>query len=152
MKDVTRKTLEQWLDKQDIRYYICPDCDGIHLSEMEENLGVLESRILLENDLVMITTELAVRPSAVLPLHGSMHLVNFDNPLVKIGLNMNDDDVPRLMVTGTLPAKGLPASYFINYLHQVQQATTLVLDNATQMDVLFLDDMDLDNPEGDALH
>lgn len=152
MKAITREMLEQWLDDLNVRYFICPDCDGIHLTDMEENLGVLESRILVESDLLILTTELAVRPSAVLPLHGSMHLINLDNPLVKVVLHMNDDDVPQLVISAALPSKGLPPVYFGYYLKEIQHATTRVLDNATQMDVLFLDDMDLDTTDGDPLH
>lgn len=152
MKELTRKMLEKWLDDLNVRYFICPDCEGIHLNEMEENLGVLESRILLEGGLLIVTTELAVRPSSVLPLHGSMHLINLDNPLVKMALHMHDEDVPQLIVSAALPSKGLKADYFGHYLVEVLQATTLVLDNATQMDVLYLDDMDIDSSDGDSLH
>lgn len=152
MKSINRDTLEDWLAEHGIRYYLCQDCDGLHLSDTEENLGVLESRLLLESGLVIVSTELSVRPSAVLPLHGSMQLINFDNPLVKVGLSLYDDDVPRLVISGALPTKGLQADYFIHYLEQVLSASQLVLDHATQMDVLLLDDMELDAPDGDALH
>lgn len=152
MKTLTRDTLEDWLADQGIRYYLCQDCDGLHLSDTEENVGVLESRLLLEDDLVIISTELSVRPSAVLPLHGSMQLINFDNPLVKVGLSLYDDDVPRLVISGALPIIGLAPDYFAHYLTQVLSATHLVLEHATQMDVLLLDDLDLDSPDGDSLH
>lgn len=152
MDTLTRDTLEDWLTTKGIRYYLCQDCEGLHLSETEENLGVLESRLLLEDGLVIVSTELSVRPSAVLPLHGSMQLINFDNPLVKVGLSLFDDDVPRLVISGALPTAGLDADYFIHYLEQVLSATRLVLDHATQMDVLLLDDLELDAPDGDPLH
>lgn len=152
MKSINRDTLENWLTEQGIRYYLCQDCDGLHLNETEENLGVLESRLLLESNLVIISTELSVRPSAVLPLHGSMQLINFDNPLVKVGLSLYDDDVPRLVISGALPTSGLEPDYFFQYLEQVLSATRLVLDHATQMDVLLHDELELDTPDGDALH
>lgn len=152
MTTLTRDTLETWLTDQERRYYLCQDCDGLHLSETEENLGVLESRLLLEDGLVIVATELSVRPSAVLPLHGSMQLINFDNPLVKVGLSLYDDDIPRLVISGALPVEGLDPVYFGQYLDRVLQATAVVLEHATQMDVLLLDDLDLDAPDGDALH
>lgn len=152
MNSLTRDTLEDWLADHGIRCYLCQECDGLHLTDTEENLGVLESRLLLEEALVIISTELSVRPSAVLPLHGSMQLINFDNPLVKVGLSLYDDDVPRLVISGALPTAGLQVDYFIHYLEQILSATRLVLEHATQMDVLLLDDLDLDAPDGDALH
>lgn len=152
MKTLNRDTLEDWLADKGIRYYLCDDCDGLHLSDTEENVGVLESRLLLEDGLVIVSTELSVRPSAVLPLHGSMQLINFDNPLVKVGLSLYDDDVPRLVISGALPTMELKPEYFSHYLEQVLTATHLVLDHATQMDVLLLDDLELDSPDGDALH
>ncbi len=152
MKALTRQILEDWLDDMDTRHTLCPDCDGIHLLDYEEKLGVLESRILLEEDLVMVFTELAVRPSAVLPLQGSLHLINFEYPLLKVGMALDDDDVPRLTLSAALPAIGLSHEYFAHWLPQVLAATQLVLDQATQMDVLFLDENAFDNPDGDALH
>ncbi|MDB2448867.1 YbjN domain-containing protein [bacterium] len=152
MSPLNRDTLENWLDDKGIRFYLCQDCDGLHLSDTEEHLGVLESRLLLEDNLLIISTELSVRPSAVLPLHGSMQLINFDNPLVKVGLSLYDDDVPRLVISGALPVVGLEADYFAQYLEQVLTATSIVLDHATQMDVLLLDDLERDAPDGDALH
>ena len=112
MTDFTRDHLEGWLDDLSIRHYLCPNCDGIHLTELEEQEDVLESRILLENGLLIISTELPIRPSAVLPLHGSLNLVNFEHPLVKVTLNLNDDEIPRLVISGTLVTPQLSPVYF----------------------------------------
>lgn len=152
MKALTREVIEDWLDGLDVRHTLCPDCDGIHLMDYEEKLGVLESRILLENDLVLVYTELSIRPSAVLPLQGSMHLINYEHPLLKVGLTLEDDDVPRLSLNAGLPTDGLTGDYFGRWLPQILTATQQVLDQAAQMDVLFLDEGAFENPEGDSLH
>ncbi|GGX64187.1 YbjN domain-containing protein [Saccharospirillum salsuginis] len=152
MKALTRELIEDWLDELEVRHTLCPDCDGIHLMDYEEKLGVLESRVLLEDDLVMVFTELAIRPSAILPLQGSLHLINYDHPLLKVGLSLDDDDVPRLTLIAALPTQGLSGDYFAHWLPPILTATQAVLDQASQMDVLFLDEGAFDNPEGDSLH
>jgi len=153
MSDFTRDHLETWLEDLTVRHYLCPNCEGIHLADLEEEVGVLESRIFLDEGLIIISTELPIRPSSVLPLHGSLNLVNFEHPLVKVTLNLNDDEIPRLVISGTLIADGLSASYFKTYLNAVTAGTLQVLQSACAMDVLFLDEPTSDTDgEGGALH
>lgn len=153
MSDFTRDHLETWLQDLTVRHYLCPNCEGIHLTDLEEQVGVLESRIFLDEGLIIISTELPIRPSAVLPLHGSLNLVNFEHPLVKVTLNLNDDEIPRLVISGTLIANELSPSYFNAYLNAVTAGSLQVLEHATALDVLFLDEPELDlEGSPDALH
>lgn len=153
MSDFTRDHLENWLKDLSVRHYLCPNCDGIHLTDLEEQLGVLESRVFLDDLMIIISTELPIRPSAVLPLHGSLNLVNFEHPLVKVTLNLHDDEIPRLVISGILIATELSPGYFNAFLSAVTESTMNVLEHATALDVLFLDEPELDvDAKGDALH
>jgi hypothetical protein len=153
MSDFTRDHLETWLNDLTVRHYLCPNCEGIHLTDLEEQVGVLESRIFLDEGLIIISTELPIRPSAVLPLHGSLNLVNFEHPLVKVTLNLHDDEIPRLVISGTLISTELSPSYFNAYLSAITAGSLQVLEHATALDVLFLDEPELDmEGNGDSLH
>jgi hypothetical protein len=153
MSDFTRDHLETWLTDLTVRHYLCPNCEGIHLTDLEEQVGVLESRIFLDDGLIIISTELPIRPSAVLPLHGSLNLVNFEHPLVKVTLNLNDDEIPRLVISATLIVNELSPTYFNAYLSAVTAGSLQVLEHATALDVLFLDEPELDlEGSGDSLH
>lgn len=152
MEALTRDTLQAWLDEADINHYLCPDCDGLHLSDTEQRLGVLEARLLLEPDLLSLLTEIAIRPSAVLPIQGSLHLINLDNPMVKCLVNLIDDDIPRLLISACLPPGGLTEPYFLQWFSRVLDETHSIVEHASQMDVLYLEQSEFDGPDSDAIH
>ena len=52
-----------WLEALDVKHFLCDQCDGIHISEVQDQDGVIESRLFLESDRLIYTTELDVRQS-----------------------------------------------------------------------------------------
>ncbi len=92
----------RWLSEGQIPHYLCDQCHGIHIVDVQSLDGVLESRLFVENEGLMFTTELEVRPVGLLPLVADLGRLNMNYPTLKIFVDVVDDNLPRLMVCNTL--------------------------------------------------
>ena len=92
----------RWLTEGQIPHYLCDQCHGIHIVDVQSLDGVLESRLFVENEGLMFTTELEVRPVGLLPLVADLGRLNMSYPTLKIFVDVVDDNLPRLMVYNTL--------------------------------------------------
>ena len=92
----------RWLSEGQIPHYLCDQCHGIHIVDVQSLDGVLESRLFVENEWLMFTTELEVRPVGLLPLVADLGRLNMSYPTLKIFVDVVDDNLPRLMVCNTL--------------------------------------------------
>lgn len=92
----------RWLTEGQIPNYLCDQCHGIHIVDVQSLDGVLESRLFVENEGLMFTTELEVRPVGLLPLVADLGRLNMSYPTLKIFVDVVDDNLPRLMVCNTL--------------------------------------------------
>ena len=92
----------RWLSEGQIPHYLCDQCHGIHIVDVQSLDGVLESRLFVENEGLMFTTELEVRPVGLLPLVADLGRLNMSYPTLKIFVDVVDDNLPRLMVCNTL--------------------------------------------------
>ena len=52
----------RWLTQGQIPHYLCEQCHGIHIVDIQSLEGVLESRLFVESEGLMFTTELEIRP------------------------------------------------------------------------------------------
>lgn len=92
----------RWLSEGQIPHYLCDQCHGIHIVDVQSLDGVLESRLFVENEGLMFTTELEVRPVGLLPLVADLGRLNMSYPTLKIFVDVVDDNLPRLMACNTL--------------------------------------------------
>ena len=92
----------RWLSDGQIPHYLCDQCHGIHIVDVQSLDGVLESRLFVENEGLMFTTELEVRPVGLLPLVADLGRLKMNYPTLKIFVDVVDDNLPRLMVCNTL--------------------------------------------------
>jgi hypothetical protein len=152
MSKLTRDDIQEWLDQMNVDSSICPDCEGIHLPVWEERDGVLEARCFVEKDRVYLMTEIAIRPSAVLPLQGAVHFMNYDYGFLKVMIAMADHDVPRLLLTHAMPSKHLVADQFQQWLKELFKEKEAVFKHLQEMDVILTDDMDMLTDFDDQLH
>lgn len=152
MKKLERDTLQQWLTQAKIECYVCPDCEGLHLTIWEAKEGVLESRLFVDDGRLSMLTEIAIRPSAVLPLQGAVHFMNYDYGFLKVMLAMADNDVPRLLLNHALPNTQLNETQVIDWLTSLQGEMDAVFKHLAEMDVIYTDDADLMTDYDDQLH
>lgn len=88
----------RWLKQAKIGHYMCDQCHGIHIADLQTLEGVLESRLFVdEPEGLMFTTELELRPTGLLPLVADLGRLNMNYPTLKLFVDLVDDNLPRLM-------------------------------------------------------
>jgi len=133
--------VQRWLNEGSTTNYICEHCDGIHLSELQRMDGVLDSRIFVESDHLIITTELELRPTAILPLTVEIGRLNVAFPNCKIFMEITDEALPKLIIMDTLHTRaGVSFSQFRHFLLMMMESTRQLASDCQSMGVLSYPD------------
>lgn len=143
----------RWLRQANIQHYICDQCHGLHISELQGRDGVLDSRLFVEEDGLLMSTELEIRPSALLYLSGELGRLNMLFPALKLFLDVSDENLPRLVACDLLLGRvGVTFEQFLNFIQLMVDVTVQLLDELQQMDALYLGDPTDVPATGGALH
>ncbi len=135
---IATETMQNWLDQVGTEYYLCNQCDGIHLQALQDTAGVIDSRLFLEEFGLLVTTELELRPSAVLAVAADLGRLNMDYPTLKIFLDMVDDAMPQLVVAGNLAiGSHLNRDQFVNFIAMTVEATGHLAEACAQLQYLY---------------
>ena len=138
-----RPLLERWLKESRLEFELCPHCEGLHLTTLRTLEGVIDSRLFVERYGLLLTTELEIRPMAVLPLSADMGRLNMDYPTVKVFMDIADDAVPQLVIAGILPtAAGVTREQVAAFVALTLEETRQLAGDCLQLDYLFAE------PEG----
>lgn len=141
----------RWLSQGQFPHYLCDQCHGIHVVDLQSLEGVLESRLFVENDGIMFTTELEIRPTALLPLVADLGRLNMNYPALKVFVDVVDDNLPRLMICDSLAtAAGLTDEQLHLFMRTTIEATQRLYGECEQMG--FLNPPDEAIPPGSAMH
>lgn len=140
MAKVDRQTVQSWIEADELEVYDCGECTGLHLPIWEAQEGVLECRLFVDDDTCQFVLEIALRPSSVLPLQGAVHFMNMDNVYAKVGLSMNDYDVPRLMISHAIPIKFLSQKAFVVWLHHLLAESDQLYQQLIEMEVVEIEE------------
>ncbi len=133
-----KNLLMEWLDESRLEHHTCNQCEGLHLKVLQEIEGVIDSRLFLESYGLLLTTELEIRPMALLPLAADLGRINMDHPTLKVFLDVVDDATPQLVVAGNLPvAAGLTLEQFALFVGTTVAATRQLAAECLQLDYLF---------------
>jgi hypothetical protein len=138
-----RELLERWLRESRVEFEDCGRCEGLHLPPLRSIEGVIDSRLFLERYGLLLTTELEIRPMAVLPLSADIGRLNMDYPTVKVFLDVADDAIPQLVIAGILPSgAGLTAEQCASFIALTLEETRQLAGDCLQLNYLFAE------PEG----
>ena len=86
--------VKRWLQQANIQHYICEHCHALHLAELQGREGVVDARLFVEDDGILLTSELEVRPAALFAVQAELSRLNMAYPSVKLFLDVNDDSLP----------------------------------------------------------
>ncbi|TGD75142.1 YbjN domain-containing protein [Mangrovimicrobium sediminis] len=137
-KSLTLATLEEWLTRSRVEFHTCDQCAGLHLPALQDIEGVIDSRLFLETWGLLLTTELEIRPMALLPLAADLGRLNMDYPTLKLFQDVVDDATPQLVVAGIqLGGAGLTLEQFAGYVSATVSATRQVAEECLQLNYLF---------------
>ncbi|GAA5134353.1 YbjN domain-containing protein [Alloalcanivorax gelatiniphagus] len=144
----------RWLEQANIQFYICDQCHGLHFSELQSREGVVDARLFVEEDGLLLSTELELRPAAIFAAQAELSRLNMDYPSLKLFLDINDDALPRMVACDLLLGRqGVTFDQFIYFVQATLDATVQLLEDCQQADWLFWPDEDETPPDpGGALH
>nr|WP_227875071.1 YbjN domain-containing protein [Oceanisphaera profunda] len=138
---LTAETAMRWLSASYIEHYVCENCHGIHLSELQELEGVLESRLFVEQEGALLTSEIEIRPTALLVLVAELGRLNMNYPSLKVFVDIVDDNLPRLIVADYMHTQaGLDESQFTWIVQQTVMATQQLLFEIGELGFLMHDE------------
>lgn len=148
-----RDLLKVWLQEARVQFSECGECEGLHLAALQGIEGVIDSRLFLERYGLLLTTELEIRPMAVLPLSADLGRVNMDFPTLKIFLDIVDDATPQLVIAGVLPTQaGLTLAQCAHFISTTMDATRQLCEECLQLDYLFEEGAARGSTPNRALH
>ncbi|ART81079.1 YbjN domain-containing protein [Oceanisphaera avium] len=137
----------RWLSASYIEHYVCENCHGIHFSELQALEGVLESRLFVEQEGALLTSEIEIRPTALLVLMAELGRLNMNYPSLKVFVDIVDDNLPRLIVAHYLHTQvGMSEQQFIWIMQQTMMATQQLLLEIEELGFLMQDDEPLKTP------
>jgi len=130
--------LQDWLDQSGTEHYLCGQCEGLHIRALQESSGVVDSRLFLEEYGLLLTTELELRPGAVLQVAADLGRLNMDYPTLKIFLDLVDEALPQLVVAGSsLSGAGLSRDQFDLFVATTIEATSHLAAACEQLNYLY---------------
>ena len=133
-----RALLEQWLKTMHVEHYLCGECEGLHINALQSIEGVVNSRLFVQKSNLLLSTELEVRPMAILALAADLGRINMDYPTLKIFLDVVDDATPQLVVAGNLlSSSGVSEAQFGDFVVNALDGTRLLADECLSLDYLF---------------
>ncbi|MEO1081293.1 MAG: YbjN domain-containing protein [Pseudomonadota bacterium] len=133
-----RPLLKRWLDEARVEYSECADCEGLHLAALQGIEGVIDSRLFLERYGLLLTTELEIRPMALLAMSADLGRLNMDYPTLKVFLDVVDDATPQLVMAGVQPTQaGLTLGQCAHFISITMDATRQLAAECLQLDYLF---------------
>jgi len=148
-------TLRQWLDDLGMSFFECDNCQALHLPHMQNFDGVFDAKIDLIDNTILFSAMAEVRPSAVLPLAADLSAINASSLTVKAFLDMQDDNLPKLVVCQSLSASvGLTFPQFAAFIQQSEEQISMVMLEASAHHLLYNAEEGAEQPEsaGNFLH
>ncbi len=130
--------LQHWLDESGVEYGLCNQCEGLHIPALQEVEGVVDSRLFVESYGLLLSTELEIRPMALLHVAADQGRLNMDFPTLKIFIDLVDDATPQLVLAGCLPVSaGVTQEQFAHFFAGTIEATAQAAAECLHLDYLF---------------
>ena len=132
-------TLRQWLDEVGINFFECDTCQALHLPNMQNFDGVFDAKIDLINDVLLFTAMAEVKPSALLALAADLSAINASSLTVKAFIDIQDDNLPKLVVCQTLSVNvGVTIEQFAWFMQQSEEQISMVILEARAHQLLYI--------------
>ena len=146
-------TLRQWLDEIGMSFFECDTCQALHLPHMQNFDGVFDAKIDLIDNVVLFSALAEVKPSALLAVGADLSAINASSLTVKAFLDMQDDNLPRLVVCQSLSAAvGVSFEQFAAFVQQSEEQVSMVILEASAQQLLYKPEEEEQPPEDVQYH
>lgn len=130
--------LEHWMNRAGISFYLCDQCSGLHVSAAQEIEGVADARLFIEPWGILFSSELVIRPVALLPLAADLGRMNIDYPTLKLFLDVVDDAMPQLVAGSMwLTGAGIEEAQFRLFMNTAIDAIRDLAAECAHLDYLL---------------
>ncbi|MCS3430848.1 YbjN domain-containing protein [Klebsiella sp. BIGb0407] len=144
----TLDVLRRWLDENGVSFFECDTCQALHLPHMQNFDGVYDAKIDLLDNIVLFSALAEVKPSALLPLAADISSINASSLTVKAFLDIQDDNLPKLVVCQSLNASvGITREQFAAFIKQSEEQISMVILEACANQLLFVTEEEVGDPE-----
>lgn len=134
---VDQESILNWLENLDFKHYMCGQCQGAHISDVQLKDGVIESRLFVEQDCIIYTTELDIRHSALFSVSAELHNLNATYANLKLFLDISDNCPSRLIICDTVwISAGLSREQFNVFLRAAINAKLEIIEILTNCQFL----------------
>jgi hypothetical protein len=131
--------LRRWLDQQSISWFECDACQALHLPHMQNFEGVFDAKIDLVDNIILFSALAEVKPTALIPLVGDLSQINASSLTVKAFLDIQDDNLPKLIVCQSLSVSaGLTFGQFSAFMKQSEEQISMVIMEAFANNLLIV--------------
>ncbi|HCM6454593.1 TPA: YbjN domain-containing protein [Klebsiella aerogenes] len=131
-------TLRHWLDELGISFFECDSCQALHLPHMQNFDGIFDAKIDLLDNVVLFSALAEVKPSALLPMSADLSAINASSLTVKAFLDIQDDNLPKLVVCQALPVgAGVTLEQFAWFFRQSEEQVSMVILEAGANQLLY---------------
>lgn len=144
----TLDVLRRWLDENGVSFFECDTCQALHLPHMQNFDGIYDAKIDLLDNIVLFSALAEVKPSALLPLAADLSAINASSLTVKAFLDIQDDNLPKLVVCQSLNASvGITREQFSAFIKQSEEQISMVILEACANQLLFVTEEEVSDPD-----
>lgn len=131
-------TLRSWLDSLGVSFFECDTCQALHLPHMQNFDGIFDAKIDLLDNIILFSALAEVKPSALLSLSCDLSAINAGSLTVKAFLDIQDDNLPKLVVCQSLSAAvGVTFEQFGAFFQQSEEQISMVILEASAHQLLY---------------
>ncbi|MFD1802966.1 YbjN domain-containing protein [Mixta tenebrionis] len=131
--------LRRWLDQQNITWFECDACQALHLPHMQNFDGIFDAKIDLVDNIILFSALAEVKPTALIPLAGDLSHINAASLTVKAFLDIQDDNLPKLIVCQSLLTEaGITYGQFVHFMQQSEEQISMIVMEAFANNLLML--------------
>ncbi|NIG87924.1 YbjN domain-containing protein [Serratia symbiotica] len=140
--------LRRWLDQSGISFFECNSCQALHLPHMQNFDGVFDAKVDLVENVILFSALAEVKPTTLIPLVANLSLINASSLTVKAFVDIQDDNLPKLIVCQSLSiAVGVTLEQFTHFMQQGKEQISMVILEARENDLLYISDEE-ESPSG----
>ncbi|MFP1722394.1 YbjN domain-containing protein [Lonsdalea quercina] len=133
--------LRRWLDQLGIIYFECDSCEALHLPHMQNFDGIFDAKVDIVDKVIVFSALAEVKPTALIPLVGDLSQTNASSLTAKVFLDIQDDNLPKLIACQTFSAgAGITLEQFRYFMQQAEEQTSMVIMEAGANNLLFIGD------------
>lgn len=137
--------MRRWLEQLGISFFECDACQALHLPHMQNIDGVFDAKVDLVDNVILFSALSEIRPTGLIPLVADLSQINASTLTVKVFIDIQDDNMPKLIICQSLSAgAGVALTQFRHFLQEAEEQVAQIIMEARANDLLLMSDSESD--------